>query len=220
MDDTHATHGRDGVDDGEGAAAPHGPGNDGEGDGDGPAERALDRLLPRWDHRERHAVAVRAPGARVLRAVDETRWRDVPLFHALMLAGSLGTRRDRADEPFLGSMTSGGFTELHRDAHQLVVGAVVATEEPKGPARLAAPVARSFTDFDRPGHYKVAFDFRVVGGRLSTETRVLSTDEAARRRFARYWMLIRLPSGLVRREWLHGIRRRAESPPGTRAPNP
>ncbi|MFI1761462.1 hypothetical protein ACH41H_05260 [Streptomyces sp. NPDC020800] len=184
------------------------------------ADRAMDRLLPRWDHRERHTIAVRAPGERVLRAVDETRWRDVPLFHVLMVAGSLGTRRDKAGEPFLASMTSGGFTELHRDDSQLVIGAVVATEEPKGPARLAEPVADAFAAFDRPGHYKVAFDFRVGEGRLTTETRVLSTDEAARRRFARYWMLIRLPSGLIRREWLHGIRRRAESPAGARPPNP
>src|SRR5690349_6570462 len=180
--------------------------------------RALDRLLPRWDHREAHSIAVRAPRTRVLRAVEETRWRDVPVFHALMLAGSLGTRRDKADEPFLASMTGGGFTELHRDEAQLVIGAVVATAEPKGPARLPEPVADAFAAFDRPGHYKVAFDFRVGEGRLTTETRVLSTDEAARRRFARYWMLIRLPSGVIRREWLHGIRRRAESHPGTHPP--
>lgn len=183
-------------------------------------EGALDRLLPRWDHQERHEIAVRAPREQVLRAVDETRWKDLPLFHALLLIGSFGTRRDKAGEPFLGSMTGGGFTELHRDERQLVVGAVVATGEPKGPARLAEPVAASFTAFDRAGHYKVAFDFRVGEGRLTTETRVLSTDEATRRRFARYWTLIRLPSGLIRREWLHGIRRRAESPPGTRSQNP
>lgn len=180
-------------------------------------ERALDRLLPHWDHRERHEIAVRAPREDVLRAVDETRWRDLPLFHALLLVGSLGTKRAKAEEAFLGSMTEGGFTELHRTGHELVVGAVVATEEPKGPAALAEPAAESFAAFDRPGHYKVAFDFRVGEGRLTTETRVLSTDEAARRRFARYWMLIRLPSGLIRREWLHGIRRRAEAP-GTPAP--
>ncbi|MGW2424543.1 hypothetical protein ACWC0C_35790 [Streptomyces sp. NPDC001709] len=192
-----------------------------DGQADAQADgRALDRLLPRWDHREEHSIAVRASRARVLRAVDETRWRDVPLFHALMLAGSLGTRRDKADEAFLASMTDGGFTELHRDESQLVVGAVVAMVAPKGPARLAEPVADVFAGFDRPGHYKVAFDFRVGEGRLTTETRVLSTDEAARRRFARYWMLIRLPSGVIRREWLHGIRKRAEAPPGAHPPNP
>ncbi|WP_406383464.1 hypothetical protein [Streptomyces sp. NBC_01618] len=174
------------------------------------ADRALDRLLPRWDHREQHEVAVRAPRERVLRAVEETKWRDLPLCHALLMFGSFGTKRDKGREPFLTSMTAGGFTELHRDEHEVVIGAVVCIEEPKGPATLVAPVDEAFAAFDRPGHYKVALDFRVVDGRLTTETRVISTSEAARRRFARYWALIRLPSGLIRREWLHGIRRRAE----------
>lgn len=174
------------------------------------ADRTLDRLLPRWDHREQHEVAVRAPRERVLRAVQETRWRDLPFCHAMLMFGSFGTKREKAQEPFLSSMTSGGFVELHRDEHQVVVGAVVSIEEPKGPAVLAEPVIEAFAAFDRPGHYKVAFDFRVTEGRLTTETRVISTDEAARRRFALYWALIRLPSGLIRRDWLHGIRRRAE----------
>ncbi|MGW3954155.1 hypothetical protein ACWEKM_25260 [Streptomyces sp. NPDC004752] len=174
------------------------------------ADRALDRLLPQWDHRERHEVAVRAPRAEVLRAVEETRWRDLPLCHALLMFGSFGTKRDKAKEPFITSMTDGGFTRLHRDGDQLVIGAVVSIEEPKGPATLTEPLDATFAAFDRHGHYKVAFDFRVVEGRLTTETRVISTDPASRRRFARYWALIRVPSGLIRREWLHGIRRRAE----------
>ncbi|MFD7257559.1 hypothetical protein [Streptomyces sp. NPDC059874] len=177
-------------------------------------QTALGRLLPEWDHRERHSLAVDLPPGQVLRAVDETRWRDLPLFHTLMVVGSLGTKRDKAEEPFLGSMTDGGFTELHRGPHELVVGAVVATRDPKGPAALPDPAGDAFAAFDRPGHYKVAFNFHYDKGRLTTETRVLSTDDATRRTFARYWMVIRLPSGLIRREWLHGIRRRAQSPAG------
>ena len=37
------------------------------------------------------------------------------------------------------------------------------------------------------------------GALLTTETRMLATDEASRRRFARYWRLIRPASGLIRR---------------------
>lgn len=35
------------------------------------------------------------------------------------------------------------------------------------------------------------------------------TDDAARRAFALYWLLIRGPSGLIRRSWLAAIDRRA-----------
>jgi hypothetical protein len=51
-----------------------------------------------------------------------------------------------------------------------------------------------------------------VGGRtpLSTETRILATDEAARRRFGRYWVVIRPGSAAIRVVWLWAIRTRAE----------
>jgi hypothetical protein len=61
---------------------------------------------------------------------------------------------------------------------------------------------------------KGAVSLRVEGvaGRtvLTTETRVLCTDEGARRRFRRYWALIRPGSGAIRVAWLRAIRRRAE----------
>jgi hypothetical protein len=57
-------------------------------------------------------------------------------------------------------------------------------------------------------------NFRVeqVEGRtvLTTETRVLCTDPGARRRFRRYWALIRPASGAIRVAGLRAIRRRAE----------
>lgn len=48
---------------------------------------------------------------------------------------------------------------------------------------------------------------------LGTETRGYSTDSRARRRFAVYWALIRPASGLVRRDMLATVRRRATPPP-------
>jgi hypothetical protein len=45
---------------------------------------------------------------------------------------------------------------------------------------------------------------------LTTETRVAVEDRAARRRFAFYWVVIRIGSGLIRRDLLHAVRRRAE----------
>jgi hypothetical protein len=61
---------------------------------------------------------------------------------------------------------------------------------------------------DEPGWPMIA-NFRVGGGELTTETRVLATDERSRRAFARYWLLIRPFSGLIRRLWLAAIVRRA-----------
>ena len=46
--------------------------------------------------------------------------------------------------------------------------------------------------------------------RVTTETRVFSTDDSARRAFAAYWRIIYPGSSFIRRMWLRAIRRRAE----------
>jgi hypothetical protein len=45
---------------------------------------------------------------------------------------------------------------------------------------------------------------------LTTETRILASDPATRRKFARYWRVIFPGSALIRRMWLRAIKRRAE----------
>jgi hypothetical protein len=70
-----------------------------------------------------------------------------------------------------------------------------------------------------PGNAVAAINFRVrdEGGgwcTVTTETRVLATDLAAQRRFARYWRVIYPGSSLLRYTWLRAIKARAERGPG------
>lgn len=46
---------------------------------------------------------------------------------------------------------------------------------------------------------------------ITAETRVMGLDQATRQGMARYWRLIVPGSGLLRRQWLDGIKKRAES---------
>jgi len=67
-----------------------------------------------------------------------------------------------------------------------------------------------------PRFAKTAMNFLVEeeeGGwcRLATETRVLGTDDGARRRFAVYWRVIYPGSALIRRMWLRAVKERAEA---------
>ena len=48
------------------------------------------------------------------------------------------------------------------------------------------------------------------GTRLVTETRITATDDQSRRRFGRYWLVVRPGSGLIRGEFLRIIARKAE----------
>jgi hypothetical protein len=64
---------------------------------------------------------------------------------------------------------------------------------------------------DREAFVAFAFIDRADGTTLAeTETRVAATDPTARRGFGRYWLVIRGFSGLIRRDWLRAVARRAE----------
>lgn len=171
----------------------------------------LDEVIPRW-HFRKHAHRVRIDGDAedVLQAVMEVTWAEVPLFNSLLRVASLGRVRRDAARPVVGEFLSGGFTVLARDERQLVLAAV-SGGEPFPPDDAHGARAAWFRAYAEPASTKVAFDFRFVDGVLSTETRVCGTDEKARVRFRRYWTLIRLPAGLVRREILHAVRRRVEA---------
>jgi hypothetical protein len=135
-----------------------------------------------------------------------------------------GQRLDtlRADHaPFLEVFQQEGFVELYRDDH-VAEGRAVAVYGAAGrfwslsdnsPTPLAD--AHDFAQHHGPGTAKVAFSLEVHahGGDtlVTTETRVVGTDPAARRAFGRYWLIIRGPSGLIRRSWLAAIDRRARA---------
>lgn len=70
--------------------------------------------------------------------------------------------------------------------------------------------ADEFLDYARPDTCKAVIDFRIGSSSLSTETRVHVADPLSRRKFGRYWRVIRPFSGLIRILLLRAARRRAE----------
>ena len=81
---------------------------------------------------------------------------------------------------------------------------------------------QEYADYREQGAVKMAFDFVVEDAgdgwsSLDAETRVLALDDLTRSGMGRYWRLIVPGSGLLRRQWLDGIRKRAESMPNPRS---
>ncbi|OLB73686.1 MAG: hypothetical protein AUI14_25510 [Actinobacteria bacterium 13_2_20CM_2_71_6] len=176
---------------------------------------ALDEQLPRWHHRERHAAAVTTPPDVTFAALDALTWREVPLFRVLMAIRSAGTTSRVGDRRILADFTSGvGFTEVARTDAELVYAGIGRPWSIRGGMRPVEPSggvdAVDFIAFDEPGWAKMAVNFRVADGALTTETRVWLTDASARRAFAAYWLVIRPFSGLIRRTWLTATARHAE----------
>lgn len=170
----------------------------------------LDELIPEWDWRERHRITTALPAAALMRAAEELTWGEVALFRALMSARFRYGERFPAQEPVLSWFHDVGFVVLLRTDTELILGALQpARRTPKG-VELAEPRAAAFRRFAEPGHLKIVVGFRARPGELTTQTRVFGTDAGARRRFAVYWVVIRAGSGLIRRQWLRAIRRRAD----------
>jgi hypothetical protein len=129
------------------------------------------------------------------------------------------SRRDFSS-PGLGftmeNMLKLGFIDLGRlQGRELVLGLAAR------PWRLRPDILRlspeEFIALDRQGYVKVAANFRVDPQgesltRLSTETRIQCLGPGARRAFRVYWTLIRPGSGLIRRDMLRLVKKKAEAP--------
>ena len=164
----------------------------------------LSEALPEYDFSERHQRRVDASPEAVFAAIRSVTLAETPIARTLMRLRGLraGSKRPLVDE-----MDSEGFVQLTEEPlRELVYTAIGQPWRPLGGRR---PVAEDFGAFAEPGYAKMGFNFRLEDGVLSTETRVLLTDERSRKAFRRYWLLIRPFSGLIRREWLRAIDTRA-----------
>jgi hypothetical protein len=174
----------------------------------------LEEVLPEYDVHEVHELWVPTEPSEAYEAVMAVSAREVRLFGPLMRLRTFG-RSGRAFDPqapLLGEMLKIGFVTLaEQPGEEIVVGAIGRFWSPTGNKPIATP---DFSTFAEPGYAKAAMNFQVApdgaGSRITTETRIAGTDAAATRKFRRYWFLIRLGSGAIRRSWLKAIRRRLE----------
>lgn len=182
----------------------------------------LDDFIPQAEFVEVHETSVAASPERALAAAKAVEPRELPLTRALfavrLLPAALARREEalsRARTSLYEQLLGEGFLELAEEPGREVVVGVVGrfwSLRHGSPIRLDGP--RDFLEFDEPGYAKAVFSFAAEpddrGARLRTETRVVTTDAASRRAFARYWRVVRPGSGLIRREWLRAAKRRAE----------
>jgi hypothetical protein len=185
--------------------------------------RILDELLSRYDFHERHHLVVAAPPDQVYQAIKATTLGEMPLVGLLFAIRSLPRRLARTggpslsrNAPLVAQMLAAGFTLLAEDpGREVVFGVVGQFWKLRGGQVATIRNGSDFAAFDRPGFVKAAMGFVILeqedGTCVETETRALATDGGSRRRFARYWRLIRFGSGAIRRSWLRAAARRASS---------
>jgi hypothetical protein len=174
--------------------------------------RALDDFLPVYEFSERHALAIDAPAARIDDAVRSVSMSDLPVARTLWWLRRLARPYGDSSKPFVGGELPGVVLDDVR-GEGIVLGLTGQFWRILGARRDAArpTSAEGFLAYDGPDTCKAVIDFRVGSGRLSTETRVHVADPASRRKFRRYWLVIRPFSGLIRILLLRAARHRAEA---------
>lgn len=190
----------------------------------------LDRFVPSGaDAKEVHSRFVAAPTQEVCAAARELRVSELsPIVGVLMVIRALPAlllRRGKPGKPsaaprggaepaMLARLADQGFVILADSPEEIVFGLMARPWQllDPEPAPLACP--EDFLAFDDPTMARIACNItvrEVPGGTLlATETRVSVGDPRARKAFRRYWLAIRLGSGLIRRLWLRAIAKRVE----------
>ena len=179
----------------------------------------LDRYFDHWDVRSRHDTVVEAPSTVTYRAMRELDLgRSLPILglFAIRAVPHLLTGKAHLQRSItIDTLLELGFMILAEEPErELVLGAVGRFWLPASGMERIEP--GEFESFDRPGFAKAAMNLTVAGygpggSVLATETRVLCTDAAARRRFLLYWRLIGPFSGAIRHLMLRQMKGAAEA---------
>ncbi len=178
----------------------------------------LDRFMPEYEVAERHWVRVAAPAAVTLSAAADADLQQSTIIRAIFRARemALGADPGTAAQPkgLLAQTTSLGWRVLaETPGREVVVGAVTRPWLPNVVFRGLEPDA--FRSFQEPGYVKIVWTLRAdpVEEAVSvfrTETRVITTDPEARRKFRWYWARFSPGIVLIRRIMLGLLKTDAE----------
>jgi hypothetical protein len=178
----------------------------------------LDHFMPEYEVAERHHVRVGAPPAVTLSAASDTDLQQSMLVRGIFKAREwvLGSEPDAVARPkgLMVEMESLGWRVLaEKPGREIVVGAVTQPWMANVTFRGLAP--DEFRAFHEPGYVKIVWTLRAdpVGSSESmfrTETRVVTTDVASRKKFRLYWARFSPGIVLIRRAMLGNLKREAE----------
>jgi hypothetical protein len=175
----------------------------------------IDKFLPHFDVHARYQIDVHAPISEVYATA---RFLDVRNSEVVRWLYRLrGLPRDGLT---LDGMLKWGFVLLADKPSQEVVFGLIGRFWTLFPL-IQRVQGDAFIHFDKAGFAKAVGNMSFVDRgdgwvRVTTETRVHCPDDASRRCFRLYWLLVGPFSGIIRKEWLRSIKQRAEAMAPTR----
>ena len=165
----------------------------------------IDRALPRYDEREYHQIEIHGERTEVYQTVRALDFSDSFLIRTLFRLRGLPATATNLD-----GLLQVGFLLVDEIPNvEFVLGLVGKFWTLR--AQILHMDAVQYTEFSQPGYAKLAWNFAIQEPapglvRLSTETRIVCTDNRSRLRFKLYWFLIGRFSGLTRREMLRSVK--------------
>jgi hypothetical protein len=196
----------------------------------------LDDILASYDFTEVHTIRIKATREVAFRATLDTTLSEISGIVRLlfflrelpekMVGHQLGSLK--SGQPLLRQMLEDGFTKLSEEpAREIVFGTIVPGQigrvwKKSSSMRVNIADSSQFIAFKHPDYLQVVANMLVTDSEepdtviVRTESRTRALSPQARKNFHPYWRIIRPFSGLIRRFWLRGIKRRAEgdiSPP-------
>jgi len=169
-----------------------------------------DKYLPNFHYRTTHRTVIRADANRIWPLLDVQDFGNSWVIRLLFLLRGMPRRSTSA-----AGLRRIRFVRLEQiEGKEMLTGLIGQFWRPSG--KLIAFDPKEFSLFDRPGFAKGTWSFELLpmedgSTNVVTETRVCCTDEVARKKFSRYWFFVKPFSGIVRREILKELKRKAES---------
>ena len=157
--------------------------------------KSLDEFLPVYEFSTRHEVAVAGDPVRADRALREVTFGEVPLVRALLFARGLGVCEGRRRVVATMVPRATVVEDVPGEGIVLTLSGQFWRLRGRGPRR-------------RPRRWSTFAPRRAL---LATETRVHVPDPVSRRKFVRYWRVVKPFSGLIRSQVLRAAKRRAEA---------
>ena len=182
------------------------------------SDPVLDRFMPRYEVAERHEVRVAAPADVTYAAAREVDLQRSRLAHAIFRARELLLGGGQVEPPATAGLVAQtlamGWGVLAEDpGRRLVIGALTRPWEANVHFESVPP--ERFAGVAPPGYVKIIWTLAAepLGPSESTfrtETRVVTTDAHARRRFRLYWTAVSPGIRLIRHLTLRLVKAEAE----------
>jgi hypothetical protein len=180
---------------------------------------SIDAFIALPDVSECHEVLVKAPAEVVFDVAENLDIRSIPSVNAIfrlreLVYGTHPIARPGATSLVAETQSLGWGVLAYQPGEELVMGAV--TQPWVGDVKFRSVPSEEFSKFSEPGFVKIAWTLEVESielgvTRFRTQTRVLATDAASRRKFRLYWTFAGPFIVLIRRLVNRTIRQRAES---------